>query len=79
MRIIVKGEDTNIDLILPTLMISSRLGIKLISKYCGLDQNGLTPAQLSTIAKKLKNFRKKHKGWVLIEAESDGYKVVIKL
>lgn len=79
MRIVVKGDDANIDLVLPTPFLYSRLGIKLISKYCGIDQSGLTPAQMSSIAKNLKSFRKKHKGWVLIEVDSDDYKVVIKL
>ncbi|MDE7281677.1 MAG: hypothetical protein K2N36_08060 [Ruminiclostridium sp.] len=79
MRIIVKGDDTNIDLIFPTPMICSGFGLKLISKHCDLDQCGLTSAQLRSMAKKLKSFRKKHKGWVLLEAESDEYKVIIKL
>lgn len=81
MRIVVKGDDTNIDLVLPlpTALMCSRFSIKLISKYCDLDQCGLTSSQLRSMAKKLNSFRKKHKGWVLLEAESDEYKVIIKL
>ncbi len=79
MRIVVKGDDTNIDLVFPTGLFCGRLSTRLISKYCNLDQCGLTNSQLRSMAKALKSFRKKHKGWVLVEAESDEYKVIIKL
>lgn len=79
MRIIVKGDDKNINLIFPTALICSRFGARLISKHCNIDQWGLTASQLKSMADKLNRFRKKHKDWVLVKAESDGYKVLIKL
>lgn len=79
MRIIVKNDDKNYNLIFPTALICSRFGIRLISKHCKTDKWGLTSAQLKAMANTLNRFRKKHRGWVLLEAESDGDKVVIKL
>lgn len=79
MRIIVKGDDKKINLIFPTALICSRFGARLISKHCNIDKWGLTSTQLKAMAYGLNRFRKKHKGWVLVEAESGGDKVVIKL
>lgn len=79
MRIYVKGDDTHINLIFPTSFLCSKFCTRIISKYCIKDEGKLSYEQLRSMVDVLKRFRKKHKGWVLVDVESDGEKVLIKL
>lgn len=79
MRIIVKGGDTNINLIIPTSFLCSRIGVRFIAKHCTEKEDEQSCEKIKAMAKELNKFRKKHKGWVLIDAESDGERVLIKL
>ncbi len=79
MRIIVKGDDAHINLIIPTPFLCSKLGAKIFSKYCIKDEGKLSYEQIRSMVDVLKRFRKKHKGWVLVDVESEGERVLIKL
>lgn len=79
MRIIVKGDDAHINLIFPTSFFCSRFGARIISKYCIKDEGKLSYEQIRSMVDVLNRFRKKHRGWVLVDVESDGEKVLIKL
>lgn len=80
MRIKVKSSDAHFSLIIPTSFICSKLGVKLISRYCIKDKGKLSDIQIREMAAALKKFRKKHRDWVLVDVRSnDGERVLIKL
>lgn len=79
MRIVVKGSDANINLVIPTSLLCSGIAVRLIAGHCTEKKDKQFYEQVKAMAKELNRFRKKHKGWMLVEVESEGEKVLIKL
>ncbi len=79
MRIVVKGSDANINLVIPTSLLCSGIAVRLIVGHCMEKKDKQSYEQVKAMAKELNRFRKKHRGWVLVEVESEGEKVLIKL
>lgn len=78
MRIRVKDTDTNIRLAIPDLLIYSRLTLGLVKKYSGFDLIG--EADLKSLRKAVRKFKRRHKSFVLVEVRSnEGEDVTIKL
>lgn len=80
MRIIIKEKGVKkFSLRLPSALALSPVSVFLMTGRLG-QTNGmkLTRRQAMAMAKALRRFRKKHKGWKLVEAESsDGSRVEI--
>jgi hypothetical protein len=89
MKIIVKDSDMNLKIILPSRLVLNSLTAYLaphfINRKTGADKNGsvseITGKQLRLIFREINRYRRKHRDWVLLEAESgsSGEKVMIKL
>lgn len=78
MRIRVKDTDTNIRLAIPDFLIYSRLTLVLVKKYSGFDL--MEKANLKSLRKAVRKFKRRHKNFVLVEVRSkDGEDVTIKL
>ncbi len=67
MKIRIQDEDTHLQFVIPTSLICNRLATKQISK--ALNRGGLTisPEEAVQFAKILKEYKRHHKGWKLIE------------
>ena len=67
MRIIAKGEDYNVRLQLPTGLVCNRFTAVAISKEAGKYGVKLRRSQMNVLFKALKDYRKIHPDWVLVE------------
>lgn len=84
MRIKIKDEDTNINLLLPTNLIFSKGTVWLANhfgrKYAGDAMKDIPPEALDRLFAEFRRIKRKHKHWVLVEVESsDGDAVSIEL
>lgn len=79
MRIVVRDSNTNINLLFPTRIICSKIGVRLMSKHLAEKSGKMSYEQIGAMAKELCRFGKKHRGWVLAEVESKDGRVLIKL
>ena len=84
MRIKVKDEDTDINLLLPTNLIFSKGTVWLVNhfgrKYAGDAMKDIPPESLDRLFAEFRRIKRKHKHWVLVEvASSDGDEVSIVL
>ena len=84
MRIKIKDEDTDINLLLPTNLIFSKGTVWLANhfgrKYAGDAMKDIPPEALDRLFAEFRRIKRKHKHWVLVEvASSDGDEVSIAL
>ena len=84
MRIKVKDEDTDINLLLPTNLIFSKGTVWLVNhfgrKYAGDALKDIPPEALDRLFAEFRWIKRKYKRWVLVEVESsDGDAVSIEL
>ena len=84
MRIQVKSEYRNINLVLPTNLIFSKGTLWLAEhygrKYAGEAMKDISPEGLDRLFAEFRRIKRKHKHWVLVEVESsDGDAVSIEL
>ena len=84
MRIKIKDEDTDINLLLPTNLIFSKGTVWLANhfgrKYAGDALKDIPPEALDRLFAEFRRIKRKHKHWVLVEVESsDGDAVSIEL
>ena len=79
MRIIVKGDDHNIHLWIPTGLVCNRFTAAAIGKEAGKYGVKISPHQARILIKTLKEFRRTHPDWVLAEVQSgDGEYVLVR-
>ena len=81
MRIKIKTERHTIHLAFPNRLFLNRVALSFLKKN---DSEGMwknvKPSQMRRIRRTIRQMRKTHKGWYLVEAESaDGTGVKIKL
>lgn len=69
-----KGDvrERSFSFILPTAVVFSRLGLRFIKKTGGADFSNARPSDMKNISRTVYKMRKLHRGWVFLEAESDG-------
>ena len=84
MRIKVKDEDTNINLLLPTNLIFSKGTVWLANhfgrKYAGDAMKGIPPEALDAVFTELRRIKRRYGHWTLVEVRSaDGSGVEITL
>ena len=84
MRIKVKSDDTNINLILPTNLIFSRgmvwLANRFGRKYAGDAMRDIPPEAMDKIFAEFRRIKRKYGHWTLVEVHStDGSEVEIVL
>lgn len=84
MRIKIKDEDTDINLLLPTNLIFSKGTVWLANhfgrKYAGDAMKDIPPEALDRLFAEFRRIKRKYKRWVLVEVESsDGDAVSIEL
>ena len=84
MRIKVKSDDTNINLILPTNLIFSRgmvwLANRFGRKYAGDAMRDIPPEAMDKIFAEFRRIKRKYGRWTLVEVHStDGSEVEIVL
>lgn len=81
MRVIVKAKNgPNLRLILPTGLILNRFAAGWVCKSMEINGMHLSKEQAVTFLQELKRYRRKHRDWVLVEAESaNGDYVKVKL
>ena len=68
MRIIAKGEDYHVRLRIPTGLVFNRFTSAAIGKEAGKYGVKLSPRQVRILIKTLKEYRRTHPDWVLVEA-----------
>lgn len=84
MRIQVKDEDTNLNIILPTMLVFSKGTVWLANhfgrKYAADAMKDIPPEGLDRLFAELRRIKRKYGSWDLVEVESaDGERVRIKL
>ncbi len=81
MRIKVRGEKAKLNLWFPTSLITSQFVLRTIAKkVCEDNHITIEEEQLKTILKVLSVYLKKHKGFVLVDAQAaNGESVKISL
>ena len=84
MRIKVKSEDTDINLLLPTNLIFSKGTVWLANhfgrKYAGDAMKDIPPEALDALFAELRRIKRRHGHWTLVEVHSaDGSEVEITL
>lgn len=84
MRIKIKDEDTDLNLLLPTNLIFSKGTVWLANhfgrKYAGDAMKDIPPEALDRLFAEFRRIKRKHKHWVLVEVESsDGDAVSVEL
>ena len=84
MRITVKSEDTNVNLVLPTNLIFGRGTVWLANhfgrKYAGDAMKDIPPEALKRLFAEFRRIKKTHGRWELVEVRSaDGDEVHITL
>lgn len=74
-----KGDvkERQISFILPTAVVFSRLGLRLMKKHGGADFSSAKPSDMRNIRRTVCKMRRLHRGWVFLEAESGGSGVKI--
>ncbi len=79
MRVQIESTETHLNLHLPTGLMCSRLLLKgCFSRICRTKQLPITASQAEVYLKFLRQYRKTHPDWVLVEIESaDGERVRI--
>ena len=80
MKIIVSSSEHSIHLRLPTGLVFNRLTLLAIPKT--LRKHGITVTykQAATFLKALNHYRRQHRDWNLVEADtSDGEHILVKL
>lgn len=81
MRIEVQqSEGRAIRILLPSGLVFNGLTARIAARHI-MPQNGvkITGRQAAALVKELNRFRKRHPEWVLVEADSQGNRVKIKL
>ena len=84
MRIRVKSEDTNINLLLPTNLIFSKATVWLANrygrKYAGDAMKDIPPEAMDRLFAELRRIKRRYGHWDLVEVRgSDGAEVKITL
>lgn len=80
MRIKIRSREGNLNLPIPTGLLLNNLTAALLPKVFSEMGLGLTNQQAKSLITAVNQFRKTHKGWVLVEVHSaDGDEILIKL
>lgn len=80
MRIIVRSDDTNINLPLPTGLVLNRVTAALAAWAAAENGVHITGAQMYALIGAIRDFKRSNPDWCLVEVESaDGEYVMVKL
>lgn len=84
MRIGVKDSDTNLRLRFPTGLVLNRLTVEILwrvfRKKIREGEIPITKAQVMTLIRAAKTYKRRHPDWVLVEVDGhDGDQVMVKL
>lgn len=80
MKIKVRSEETNITLPIPTGLILNPLTASLLPRLLAGYGAHVTKQQALRLVRGIRQFRRRHRDWVLVEVDSaSGEQVVIKL
>ena len=74
MRIRIKSDETNLNLVFPTRLIIGRTVVKIAAiigrRYAAEAMAGIPPEALEILCAELRRIKKKHGAWELVDMES---------